>query len=59
MKLALLLIGIAAWAAVGGIAWLMADWGEAVIGFFPILGSVAVAWVVGEYVTGVLWKEGR
>ncbi len=59
MKLGLLMLGIAAWAAVGGVAWLMADWGEPIFGFFPILGSVAVAWVVGEYVTGVLWQEGK
>lgn len=57
MNTGLLLAGIAAWLGVGALALGMAEWGEPVWGFFPIVLAVLVAWAVGEYVTEVIWKE--
>ncbi len=51
MKLTLLMGGAISWIAVAAIAIGMAEWGEPLWGFFPILGAVIVAWAVGEYIT--------
>ncbi len=59
MKYALLALGVLAWAGVAGVAVLMADVDEPVLGFFPIAGAVIAAWVIGEYVTEVIWKGDR
>ncbi len=59
MKTALLLLGVLAWAGVAGLAVLMAYWHEPVIGFFPILGGVVAAWIIGEYVTSWVWRGDR
>jgi hypothetical protein len=53
----LLAAGVAAWVGVAIVAILMAEWGEPVLGFFPMLAAVLVAWAVGEYVTRVVWGQ--
>ena len=40
MKSILFIAGVAAWAAVAGLAVLMAEWNEPVLGFFPIAAAV-------------------
>lgn len=56
MNLVLFLLGVLAWAGVIALSLGMAMWDEPVLGFFPIAIAVVVAWAIGEYVTGVLWK---
>jgi hypothetical protein len=56
LNLGLFLLGVLAWAGVIALAIGMAIWDEPVLGFFPILVAVVVAWAIGEYVTGVVWK---
>ena len=57
MKLGLFLVGLLAWAGVAALSLLMAEWGEPVWGFVPIIVAVFAAWAVGEYVTDVVWAE--
>lgn len=56
MNLGLFLLGVLAWTGVIALAIGMVIWDEPVLGFFPILAAVVVAWAIGEYVTGVVWK---
>lgn len=49
-----LLVGIAAWAGVAGVAVLVVNaWSDdnQVAAFFPIAAAVFVAWLIGEWVT--------
>ncbi len=51
--------GVAAWAAVASVAILVAfNIGDRnqVLMFLPILAAVAVAWAIGEFVTGHVFK---
>jgi len=53
-RIVALLLGIAAWAGVAGIAVLSVNaWSDdnQVLAFFPIVAAVAVAWLIGEWVT--------
>jgi hypothetical protein len=59
MGLFLVLLGVAAWAGVAGLAILMAHWGEPVWGFFPIAAAVVAAWAIGEYLTTFYLKRER
>lgn len=59
-KLAALLFGIAAWAAVAALALLIAvNIGDKnqVLMFLPILAAVVVAWGIGEAVTERMFVE--
>ena len=58
MKLGLFLLGVIAWVAVAVIAVLMAEIDEPVLGYFPILAAVLIAWGAGEYVSRRI-AEGR
>jgi hypothetical protein len=54
MKLAVLLMGVVAWLGVAIIAVLVVNaWADdnQVAAFFPIAAAVAVAWLIGEWVT--------
>ena len=67
MKLAALLLGVAAWLGVAIIAVLVVNaWsdGNQVAAFFPIAAAVVVAWLIGEWVTEQVFvpdhkEEGR
>jgi flagellar biosynthesis protein FliQ len=48
------MLGIVAWAAVGGVAVSVVNaWSDEnqVLAFLPIAAAVIVAWVIGEFVT--------
>lgn len=57
MKLASFLVGLMIWAGVGALAIGMAAWDRPVLGFFPIAVAVVLAWMIGEYITDVWWRE--
>jgi hypothetical protein len=51
MKLALVSLGVLAWFGVAVLAVLMAEWEEPVLGYFPIIAAVLIAWAVGGVVS--------
>lgn len=51
MKLALVSLGVLAWLGVALLAILMAEWEEPVLGYFPIVAAVLVAWAAGGLVS--------
>ena len=60
MQLGALLLGVAAWAAVGALAVVIAfNMGNKnqVLMFLPILAAVVVAWGIGEAVTERVFVE--
>ena len=53
-KVLALALGVAAWAGVAALAVLMVEFvadDNQILAFFPILGAVVLAWVIGELVT--------
>ncbi|HYM16748.1 MAG TPA: hypothetical protein VEZ14_14440 [Dehalococcoidia bacterium] len=59
-KLTALILGVAAWAAVAGLAVVIAfNMGDKnqVLMFLPILGGVVAAWGIGEAVTERVFGE--
>ena len=54
MKLVVLLLGMAAWLGVAIVAVLVVNaWSNdnQILAFLPIAGAVAIAWLIGEWVT--------
>ncbi len=53
-RIVALALGVAAWAGVGVVAILSVNaWSDdnQVLAFLPIAGAVAIAWLIGEWVT--------
>jgi hypothetical protein len=59
IKTGLFLLGLLAWVAVAAIAILMAEIDEPVLGYFPIVAAVLIAWGAGEVVSRRMAEESR
>jgi hypothetical protein len=59
MKSGLVLLGVLTWMGVASLSVLMAEWGQPVWGYFPIVAAVLTAWAVGQYVSKRLARPGH